>query len=70
MSDRGRTLYWRVTKQNEEWLDEHCQASAGPYPCISGMRNLYPHWWRGTIVKCGAYIYLFSHDAQLPEKGF
>lgn len=68
--DRGSTLYWPATKQNKEWLDKHCQASTGPYPCISGMRNLYPYWRRGTIVKCGVYIYLFPSDIPLKVRGF
>ena len=61
---RGRTIVVPMkgnTRKNfiEKWLEKNCQASAGPYPCISGMRNLY--WGKeALIVKAGAYIYLMT----------
>lgn len=41
------------------WLEENCQASAGPHPNLTGMRNLY--WGRAAlVVKAGAYLYLIT----------
>ena len=60
---RGRTITISP-KRNPgigERLERACQASTGPNPNITGMRNLY--WGRDAlIVKCGAYIYYFGKD--------
>lgn len=41
------------------WLEENCQASAGPHPNLTGMRNKY--WGRAAlVVKAGAYLYLIT----------
>lgn len=41
------------------WLEENCQASAGPHPSLVGMRNL--SWGReALIVRSGAYLYLID----------
>ena len=61
---RGRTIVVPMKgnpRKNfiEKWLEKNCQASAGPYPSITGMRNLY--WGKeALIVKAGAYIYLMT----------
>ena len=61
---RGRTITLPMrgnpnAKRWVKWLDENCQASAGPHPNITGMRNRY--WGRmALIVKAGAYIYLIT----------
>lgn len=60
---KGRTITIRVKDRPNlgKVLDKMCQASAGPYPCITGMRNLY--WGRDAlIVKYGVYIYYFGKD--------
>ena len=61
---KGRTVV--LNKKNTpdaakwvRWLEEHCQASTGPYGNVTGMRNLY--WGReALIVKAGAYLYLIA----------
>ena len=41
------------------WLEENCQASAGPHGNLTGMRNLY--WGReALVVRAGAYLYLIT----------
>lgn len=63
---RGRTITIPVkgnprAKYAEKWLDQNCQASTGPHPCITGMRKLY--WGMDAlIVKLGAYIYYMGKD--------
>ena len=53
---RGRTVRWAATKENVETLQRSCKASAGPRPCISGMRKI---WGKDAfIVVCGTYAYL------------
>lgn len=60
---RGRTITIPAKNISEgrlKWIEEHSLASAGPYPNITGMRNLY--WGKeALIVKVGAYIYLMTH---------
>lgn len=63
---RGRTITLlpkTIGKEKLKWIESHCIASAGPYPNITGMRNLY--WGKeALIVKVGAwlrYIYLMTH---------
>ena len=64
IAKRGRTviLKKRTTPDAAKWvrwLEEHCEASAGPHPNICGMRNLY--WGRAAlVVKAGAYLYLIT----------
>ena len=62
---RGRTVNIPVGRDKlkarvtEKWLEKNCMASTGPYPNITGMRNLY--WGKqALIVKHGAYIYLIA----------
>ena len=51
--ERGTTLH--VRKKDYDMSGTDCP-SAGPYPNITGMRNLY--WGREcTLVKQGAYVY-------------
>ena len=60
---RGRTVYLRVRGRPEvvRRLQHDCIGSAGPYPCISGMRKLY--WGRDAlVVKAGAYAYYMGKD--------
>ena len=61
---RGRTVILKK-KNNPDaakwvrWLDENCQASAGPYGNLTGMRNLY--WGKESlVVKSGAYLYMMK----------
>lgn len=58
---RGRTIILKK-KGNPDaakwvrWLEDHCQASAGPHGNLTGMRNLY--WGKESlVVKAGAYLY-------------
>lgn len=45
-----------VKKDRYDELDLYKFPSAGPYACITGMRNLY--WGKNAlIIKCGVYIY-------------
>ena len=63
MSGRGRTVYVRVRgrPEVERRLQEECVGSAGPYPCIAGMRNKY--WGRDAlVVRAGAYAYYMGKD--------
>ena len=61
---KGRTIILKKKSTPDaakwvKWLEEHSQASAGPYSNICGMRNIY--WGRrALIVKAGAYIYLIT----------
>lgn len=64
-SRRGRTIYFLKTKHPQDaakwvkWLEEKCQASAGPYCNLTGMREKY--WGReALIVKAGSYAYLIT----------
>ena len=60
---KGRTITVRVkgNARAVKWLDANCKASTGPYPNITGMRNLY--WGKDAlIVKAGAYIYYMGKD--------
>ena len=70
---RGRTVILpmrgnKTAKRWIEWLEKNSQASAGPYPNISGMRERY--WGRSAlIVKAGVNIYLitsFDDGRRLP----
>ena len=61
---RGRTVYLNKKQTPDaakwvRWLEENCQASAGPHGNLTGMRNLY---WdkRALVVKAGAYLYLIK----------
>ena len=64
ITKRGRTI--RFSKKHTpdaakwvEWLENNCQASAGPYGNLTGMRNLY--WGReALVVRAGAYLYLIT----------
>lgn len=62
---RGRTIILKKKSTPDaakwvRWLEEHCQASAGPHPNVCGMRNIY--WGKqALIVKAGAYIYLITN---------
>lgn len=62
---RGRTIILNKRKIPNavkwvKWLEEKCLASTGPYPNLTGMRNIY--WGRqALIVKAGAYIYLIAN---------
>lgn len=64
ITPRGRTIILKKKSTPDaakwvRWLEEHCEASAGPHPNICGMRNIY--WGRASlIVKAGAYIYLIT----------
>ena len=64
--NRGRTVILpmrgnQTSKKWIEWLDKNCQASAGPYPNIAGMREKY--WGKAAlIVKAGIYIYLIANN--------
>lgn len=61
---RGRTIVFRKKADKDSakwvrWLEEHCLASAGPHPNLTGMRNLY--WGReALVVRSGAYLYLIT----------
>ena len=60
---RGRTIYISVKSRPHvvKWLEKNCKACTGPYPSITGMRNLY--WGRDALIaKAGAYIYLLGRD--------
>lgn len=60
---RGRTVTVRIKGRPglERRLERDCLASTGPYPNITGMRNLY--WGRDClIVKAGIYIYNMGKD--------
>ena len=57
--ERGCTIYRRSTPRMRQWLDQESLACAGPYPCITGMRNKY--WGKSAnIVRCGRYAYLLK----------
>lgn len=62
--DKGRTVILLKKAVPDaakwvRWLEEKCEASAGPNSSICGMRKLY--WGReALIVKAGAYIYLIT----------
>ncbi|MGN0130683.1 MAG: hypothetical protein ACI4CE_07345 [Methanomethylophilus alvi] len=64
IAKRGRTIILKKKSTPDaakwvKWLEDNCLASAGPYPNICGMRNIY--WGRQSlIVKSGAYIYLIA----------
>jgi len=67
VAKKGRTI--RFSKKHTpdaarwvKWLEENCQASAGPRCSLVGMRRLY--WGReALIVTAGAYAYLITnHD--------
>ena len=67
---RGRTIYVRIRNRQhvEQWLSSNCVASTGPYPNITGMRNLY--WGHDClIVRAGAYIYNMGRDVgqEIPQ---
>lgn len=50
----GRTIYVKTKVAKRLHLDAY--PSAGPYPNITGMRNLY--WGKDAyIIRSGAYIY-------------
>lgn len=61
---RGRTVYLNKKQTPNaakwvKWLEDNCQASAGPHGNLTGMRNLY--WGRrALVVKAGAYLYLIK----------
>ena len=60
---RGRTIYARIKDNRplEKWLQANCEASAGPYPNIAGMRQKY--WGRAClIVRAGVYAYNMGVD--------
>ena len=60
---RGRTLYVSTRRHPEvvRRLQRDCVGSAGPYPCISGMRKKY--WGRDAlVVRAGAYAYYMGKD--------
>jgi len=60
---RGRTLYCHTRGRPEvvRRLERDCIGSAGPYPCISGMRKHY--WGRDALViRAGAYAYYMGKD--------
>ena len=60
---RGRTITIRVKDRPglEKRLEHDCKASAGPYPNITGMRNLY--WGQDAlIIKYGTCIYYMGKD--------
>lgn len=66
METRGITVYRRSTKEMHAWLSRNSQASAGPYPSITGMRNKY--WGRNAqIVRCGRFIYLVRDAVSVPQ---
>lgn len=59
----GRTIYLRLRDRAglARRLARDCIGSAGPYPSIRGMRELY--WGRDAlIVKAGAYAYYMGKD--------
>ena len=66
VSKRGRTVYLNKKTTPDaakwvRWLEENCQASAGKYGSLTGMRKLY--WGRQSlIVKAGAYLYLITSN--------
>lgn len=50
----ARTLY--VKTKDKERLGLSRFGNAGPYPCISGMKEKY--WGKNAYcVKCGTYVY-------------
>lgn len=50
-----KTIY--VKKEYYDRLNLSSFGNAGPYPCISGMKEHY--WGKDALcVKCGAYVYL------------
>lgn len=58
---KGKTIYVKVSEFGRYLRNNGLtvRASAGPYPNITGMRNLY--WGKDcTIIKSGAYIYKVS----------
>ena len=60
MRSKGRTIRIVSTPENQRSLDRNCIASAGPRPCVSGMRKQF--WGnKALIVMCGQYAYLMSH---------
>lgn len=66
MKARGITVCRRSTKEMHAWLNQNCQASAGPYPNITGMRNKY--WGKNAqIVRCGRFIYLVHDAVSVPQ---
>ena len=73
---RGRTVYLNKKQTPDaakwvRWLEDNCQASAGPHGNLTGMRNLY--WGRqALVVKAGAYLYLIKSiddGRELPWEG-
>lgn len=47
-----------ITVKKEHYAKLHLNhfGSAGPYPCISGMKEKY--WGKDALcVRCGAYVY-------------
>ena len=64
MTKKGRTVVLPKKHMPDaakwvRWLEENCQASAGPQPKLTGMRNKY--WGRAAlVVKAGAYLYLIT----------
>lgn len=57
----GIYKYVKATETNKRILEKHSQASAGPYPSISGMRK-NRGWRNGFVVKCGSYAYLVRKE--------
>lgn len=59
---RGRTIIFYKKRTPDaakwvQWLEDNCQASAGPHGNLTGMRNLY--WGKQSlVVKAGAYLYM------------
>lgn len=73
---KGRTitLKKKQTPNAEKWvkwLEENCQASAGPHPSLVGVRKQY--WGNAAlIVRAGAYLYLicnFDDGRRMPWEG-
>ena len=63
---KGRTVYLNKKHTPDSakwvaWLEKKCLASAGPRPCIRGMRKVY--WGDyALLVKAGAYLYLLKRE--------
>ena len=64
ISKRGRTIRFLKKRTPNaakwvKWLEENCEASAGPRCSLVGMRKTY--WGRESlIVVAGAYAYLIA----------
>lgn len=60
---RGRTVYLSLRNRDglAGRLDRDCIGSAGPHPCIGGMRKRY--WGRDAlVVRSGVYAYYMGKD--------